>query len=104
MSLDNLTPQALRTLNIGVHQDSTECTRTNRDLVLSKYPAPCEECRRLNKVYLGAIERNNEAASAMASFYAERWQDTWHEEMKQLREACEKALEALDQHRREHGW
>jgi hypothetical protein len=40
----------------------------------------------------------------MASFYAERWQDTWHEEMKQLREACEKALEALDQHRREHGW
>jgi hypothetical protein len=87
------------------------CSRSSRNSVRNQpgiafiLPRiPHEECRRLNKVYLGAIERNNEAASATASFYAERWQDTWHEEMKQLREACEKALEALDQHRREHGW
>jgi hypothetical protein len=90
MFLDNLTPQALRTANGEVHQESSDCTSS-------------EECQRLNNAYFAAIERNNDAACAMASFYREGWQDTWHEEMKELREACEKALEALDRHRRDHG-
>jgi hypothetical protein len=103
MSFDNLTPPALRTVNGDARQDSSHCARSNPDPVLAKYPAPCEECQRLTNVYLAAIERNNEAACAMAAFYREGWQDTWREEMKELREACEKALEAADRHRRDHG-
>lgn len=64
---------------------------------------PCEECERLTSIYLAAVAINNEAAAVMASLYGDRWQDTWREEMKEMREACEKALEALDQHRRHHG-
>ena len=66
-------------------------------------PVPCEECQRLTNVYLAAVSRNNEAAAVMAALYGDGWQHTWRAEMRELREACEKALAALDQHRREHG-
>jgi hypothetical protein len=71
--------------------------------MLSKHPAPCEECQRLADVYLAAIARNNDAASAMATFYRESWPDTWREEMKDFRAACQEALENFNRHRAEHG-
>jgi hypothetical protein len=63
----------------------------------------CEERERLTKIYLAAIARNNEAASAMAQHFSEAWNDEWLGEMKDIRTACETALRELDRHRREHG-
>lgn len=63
----------------------------------------CEECERLTRIYLAAVSRNNEAAAAMANAYSDEWPDAWREEMEEIHQACVRALEALDQHRREHG-
>jgi hypothetical protein len=104
MSLKNPTPaRALGTMDGEVHQDSPDCARSNGDPILSKHPAPCEECQRLTNVYLAAIERNNEAACAMAAFRGEGWRGTWREEMKDMHVACEEALRNLDAHVKEHG-
>jgi hypothetical protein len=65
-------------------------------------PVHCEERERLTRIYLAAVSRNNEAATAMAKAYSDEWPDVWREEMKEIHAACEKALEALDQHRAEH--
>jgi hypothetical protein len=69
----------------------------------STYPEPCEECQRLTRIYVAAVERNNEAASAMAEHFHDDWPDTWREEMKGLHAACEDSLRNLDQHRLQHG-
>ena len=71
---------------------------------VSTHPERCDECRRLTGIYLAAIERNNEAASAMAEHFRDDWPETWHVEMKALHAACEKALRDLDQHKAKHGY
>ena len=53
-------------------------------------------------VYIAAVSRNNEAASAMAGAYSDNWPYEWREQMKDLHAACEKALQDLDRHRSEH--
>jgi hypothetical protein len=104
MSSDNRSPRAVGTMHGESRRGSPDCARSNRDPILPKYPMPCEESRRLTDVYLAAVSHNNEAASVMAAVGADGWRhDAWREEMKDIRAACEKALDALDQHKREHG-
>jgi hypothetical protein len=92
MSPDNRSPRVVGTVN-------GELGGSFRD-----YAMPCGECRRLADVYLAAVSHNNEAASVMAAVGADGWShDAWRQEMNEIRAACEKALEALDRHRREHG-
>lgn len=67
-------------------------------------PEQCEERERLTAIYLDAVFRNNEAATAMAALNADSWRgNAWRHELKAIRAACEAALEALDRHRAEHG-
>jgi len=56
----------------------------------------CEERNRLTSVYIAAIAKHSEVASAS--------EDTGESDVAtDTREACHKALAALNAHRREHG-
>jgi hypothetical protein len=63
----------------------------------------CRERERLASIYLAAVSRNNEAASAMAIAFREGWPHEWRHEMKAINAACQAALKDLDQHLSEHG-
>jgi hypothetical protein len=62
-----------------------------------------QERERLAKVYLDAVSKNNEAASAMATAFREGRSQEWRHEMKTINAACRAALKDLDQHLFEHG-
>jgi hypothetical protein len=62
---------------------------------------PCEEYQRLVGIYFAAIAKSTDAAIAMANFYDDDWPNAWRQEMRDIHRACEKALDDLDQHRRE---
>ena len=61
----------------------------------------CEERERLTKIYLAAIARNNESASAKAGQAS--WSDTWREKIRGMRADAQAALNELDRHISEHG-
>jgi hypothetical protein len=62
-------------------------------------PVPCEERKRLEKVYLDAIRKNVMAGAHILNSKSE----AWREATKTTRAACDVTLEALNQHRAEHG-
>jgi hypothetical protein len=62
---------------------------------------PCPERDQLNEIYIDALARNN--ASAVAALDGQSQREARRNEMRNLRTACEAALEALDRHIAKHG-
>jgi hypothetical protein len=60
---------------------------------------PCEERKRLEKVYLDAVRKNGMAGAHILTTNSE----AWLEATKETRAACDVALADLHQHREEHG-
>lgn len=61
----------------------------------------CEERERLTKIYLAAVAKNNESASAKAG--QETCSDTWREKIRIMLADSQAALRELDRHIAEHG-
>jgi len=61
----------------------------------------CEERERLTKIYLTAVAKNNESASAKAGQTS--WSDTWREKIRAMQADAQAALKELDRHISEHG-
>jgi hypothetical protein len=61
----------------------------------------CEERERLTKIYLAAVAKNNESASAKAGQAS--WSDTWREKIRAMHADSLAALRELDLHISEHG-
>jgi hypothetical protein len=62
-------------------------------------PVPCDERKRLEKVYLDAIRENTMAAAHILNAKSK----AWREATKETRAACDATLEALNKHRAKHG-
>jgi hypothetical protein len=60
---------------------------------------PCDEYQRLEKIYLTALVEGSKIRLRRANMEG----DTWSEAAMETREACEKALIDLNEHRAEHG-
>ena len=59
----------------------------------------CKERKKLTTIFLDAIDKNEDAARAVAG----RNCDEWREATKDTRSVCMAALAALNEHRVEHG-
>jgi hypothetical protein len=62
-------------------------------------PVPCEERKRLEKIYFDAVRNNAIAGAHILNTKSE----AWREATKETRAACDVALEALNRHRERHG-
>jgi hypothetical protein len=61
-------------------------------------PVPCREREILTAAYLETIARNAEAGQTITDKQSEAWRRV----TEATRRACQKALEALNEHRRDH--
>ncbi len=62
-------------------------------------PMPCEERKRLAKVYLDAVRKTSIAGLRILNAKSE----AWREATKETRAACDVTLANLNRHREEHG-
>jgi hypothetical protein len=67
--------------------------------------ALCPECQRLTDACLAAINKITEAGAGVPTNgnYPKGWYEAWNAATKEMRAAYAAALDALSQHRAEHG-